>query len=172
MLTPSGRFEPGAKICLSISDFHPESWNPLWGVSLILLGLQSFFYENTSTTGALQGVSAAEKRRLAAQSLAYNARNPTYRKLFPELIDAAEERAKQHAEREAAALSAAENSSQGAGHRASAEERRHVAGIHGWKFGGWYGIGWKEALVGVLTLAAAIGVGVVMRSEGLVPGMT
>lgn len=26
MLTPSGRFEPGAKICLSLSDFHPESW--------------------------------------------------------------------------------------------------------------------------------------------------
>jgi ubiquitin-protein ligase len=29
-----------------MSDFHPESWNPLWGVSLILLGLQSFFYDN------------------------------------------------------------------------------------------------------------------------------
>lgn len=91
MLTPSGRFEPGAKICLSISDFHPESWNPLWGVSMILLGLQSFFYETASTTGALHNVSAAEKRRLASQSLEFNARNMTYRKLFPDLIQLARE---------------------------------------------------------------------------------
>lgn len=61
--------------------------NPLWGVGLILLGLQSFFYENTSTTGALHGVSSAEKRRLAAKSLTYNLRNPTFRKLFPELLE-------------------------------------------------------------------------------------
>jgi hypothetical protein len=92
MLTPSGRFEPGAKICLSISDFHPESWNPLWGVSMILLGLQSFFYETASTTGALHNVSSAEKRRLASQSLEFNARNMTYRKLFPDLIQLARER--------------------------------------------------------------------------------
>jgi ubiquitin-conjugating enzyme E2 J2 len=92
MLTPSGRFEPGAKICLSISDFHPESWNPLWGVSMILLGLQSFFYDTASTTGALHNVSAAEKRRFASQSLEYNARNLTYRKLFPDLIKLAKER--------------------------------------------------------------------------------
>jgi ubiquitin-conjugating enzyme E2 J2 len=50
--TPSGRFEPGNKICLSFSDFHPESWNPLWGVSHILLGVQSFFYTDDGTTGA------------------------------------------------------------------------------------------------------------------------
>jgi hypothetical protein len=92
MLTPSGRFEPGAKICLSISDFHPESWNPLWGVSMILLGLQSFFYETASTTGALHNVSAAEKRRFASQSLEFNSRNMTYRKLFPDLIKLAKEK--------------------------------------------------------------------------------
>jgi ubiquitin-conjugating enzyme E2 J2 len=28
MLTPSGRFQPGRRLCLSMSDFHPESWNP------------------------------------------------------------------------------------------------------------------------------------------------
>ena len=26
MLTPSGRFAIQQKLCLSISDFHPESW--------------------------------------------------------------------------------------------------------------------------------------------------
>ena len=30
LLTPSGRFKEGSKLCFSFSDFHPESWNPMW----------------------------------------------------------------------------------------------------------------------------------------------
>ena len=26
MVTPSGRFETGVRLCLSMSDFHPETW--------------------------------------------------------------------------------------------------------------------------------------------------
>ena len=26
MLTPSGRFQPNRRLCLSMSDFHPETW--------------------------------------------------------------------------------------------------------------------------------------------------
>lgn len=26
--TPNGRFEINTKICLNITKFHPESWNP------------------------------------------------------------------------------------------------------------------------------------------------
>jgi ubiquitin-protein ligase len=29
MLTPSGRFKPNTRLCLSMSDFHPETWNPM-----------------------------------------------------------------------------------------------------------------------------------------------
>jgi len=29
-LQANGRFEVGRKICLSVSDFHPESWRPSW----------------------------------------------------------------------------------------------------------------------------------------------
>lgn len=29
MFTPNGRFKPSTRLCLSISDFHPETWNPL-----------------------------------------------------------------------------------------------------------------------------------------------
>lgn len=87
MVTPNGRFKTGCRLCLSISDFHPESWNPLWGISPILLGVQSFFYEDTVTQGALQGVSDKEKRSLALSSLAYNVRHSvTFRKLFPEYV--------------------------------------------------------------------------------------
>ncbi|KAK0497469.1 UBC-like protein [Armillaria luteobubalina] len=35
MLTPSGRFHPDKKICFSMSDFHPGSWNPAWSVATI-----------------------------------------------------------------------------------------------------------------------------------------
>jgi len=30
LLTPSGRFEIQKKICLSISNYHPEHWQPSW----------------------------------------------------------------------------------------------------------------------------------------------
>lgn len=33
MLTPNGRFETDRRLCLSISDFHPETWVPTWSVS-------------------------------------------------------------------------------------------------------------------------------------------
>jgi len=30
MVTRSGRFAVEKKICMSMSDFHPELWNPTW----------------------------------------------------------------------------------------------------------------------------------------------
>lgn len=42
MITPSGRFQINARLCLSISDFHPDTWNPSWTVSTIIMGLISF----------------------------------------------------------------------------------------------------------------------------------
>ncbi|TYI72359.1 hypothetical protein E1A91_D05G341900v1 [Gossypium mustelinum] len=37
MITPNGRFMTQKKICLSMSDFHPESWNSMWSVSRLLV---------------------------------------------------------------------------------------------------------------------------------------
>jgi ubiquitin-conjugating enzyme E2 J2 len=42
MITPNGRFKPSTRLCLTMSDFHPESWNPSWSVASILTGLLSF----------------------------------------------------------------------------------------------------------------------------------
>ena len=42
MLTPSGRFEVGKRICLSISRHHPEHWQPSWSVRTALTALIAF----------------------------------------------------------------------------------------------------------------------------------
>ncbi|KAH7546989.1 ubiquitin-conjugating enzyme E2 34 [Ziziphus jujuba] len=86
MTTPNGRFMTQKKICLSMSDFHPESWNPMWSVSSILTGLLSFMMDNSPTTGSVN-TTTAEKQRLAKASLAFNCKNATFRKMFPEYVE-------------------------------------------------------------------------------------
>src|SRR6218665_951988 len=41
-LTPNGRFDVDRKICLNISGFHPESWQPCWSIRTVLLAIISF----------------------------------------------------------------------------------------------------------------------------------
>ncbi|XP_028796250.1 ubiquitin-conjugating enzyme E2 34-like isoform X2 [Neltuma alba] len=86
MITPNGRFMTQKKICLSMSDFHPESWNPMWSVSSILTGLLSFMMDSSPTTGSVD-TTTAEKQRLAKTSLAFNCKNATFRKMFPEYVE-------------------------------------------------------------------------------------
>ena len=85
MVTPSGRFQSNTRLCLSMSDYHPETWNPSWSVASILAGLQSFFYESTQTTGSVRS-SSSERKNLAQLSQGFNAKNPTFRKVFTELV--------------------------------------------------------------------------------------
>ncbi|GAA5843849.1 hypothetical protein JCM9279_000167 [Rhodotorula babjevae] len=68
MLTPSGRFEVNKKICLSISSFHPETWQPSWGIRTALLAIMAFF--ETEPKGAVGSLDAPpiERRRLALAS--------------------------------------------------------------------------------------------------------
>ena len=61
MHTPSGRFQPSSRLCLSISDFHPKSFNPAWEVSTILIGLLSFMTSEEMTTGSVGGTEAERK---------------------------------------------------------------------------------------------------------------
>eukprot|EP00793_Prasinoderma_coloniale_P005392 PRCOL_00004800-RA len=69
-LTPNGRFETNTKICLNISEHHPESWQPSWSVRTALLALVAFF--PTPPDG---GIGSADyppeaRRELAARSRA------------------------------------------------------------------------------------------------------
>lgn len=71
MHTPSGRFQPSTRLCLSISDFHPKSFNPAWEVSTILIGLLSFMTSEEMTTGSVSS-TAAERKMLAARTRWWN----------------------------------------------------------------------------------------------------
>mmetsp|Transcript_8324 Transcript_8324/g.15440 ORF Transcript_8324/g.15440 Transcript_8324/m.15440 type:complete len:148 (+) Transcript_8324:343-786(+) len=86
MITPNGRFNINTKLCLSMSDFHPESWNPLWSVSSILKGLLSFMLEETPTYGSVK-TTEKQKRTFAKTSLAYNCRSKVFKSLFPHYIE-------------------------------------------------------------------------------------
>ncbi|XP_010546979.1 PREDICTED: ubiquitin-conjugating enzyme E2 32-like [Tarenaya hassleriana] len=68
LLTPNGRFETQTKICLSISNYHPEHWQPSWSVRTALMALITFM--PTSPNGALGSLDypKEERRGLAAKS--------------------------------------------------------------------------------------------------------
>ncbi|KAF2396240.1 putative ubiquitin-conjugating enzyme Ubc6 [Trichodelitschia bisporula] len=71
MHTPSGRFQPSTRLCLSISDFHPKSFNPAWGISTILNGLLSFMTSDEMTTGSVRA-SSQERKIFAARTRWWN----------------------------------------------------------------------------------------------------
>ncbi|XAR49689.1 Ubiquitin--protein ligase [Bertholletia excelsa] len=68
LLTPNGRFETQTKICLSISNHHPEHWQPSWSVRTALTALIAFM--PTNPNGALGSLDykKEERRALAIKS--------------------------------------------------------------------------------------------------------
>ncbi|GMM51500.1 E2 ubiquitin-conjugating protein [Starmerella bacillaris] len=86
MKTPSGRFEVEHSLCLSMSDFHKESWNPAWNVSTILAGLLSFMCSEESSTGAIRA-SPEVRQRLASKSVKWNMNNVVFQTEFSDIMD-------------------------------------------------------------------------------------
>lgn len=80
-LTPSGRFDVGKRICLSISDFHPETWSPSWTVGTILTGIVSFMNSEELTTGGL-ACTAEVRKRHADASCEINSRDKVFMEIF------------------------------------------------------------------------------------------
>ncbi|KHN83944.1 Adaptin ear-binding coat-associated protein 2 [Toxocara canis] len=83
MLTPSGRFQTNTRLCLSISDFHPDTWNPAW---TIITGLLSFMNETVPTLGSVTSTDA-EKRTLAKKSREFNLKDRVFCDLFEDLAN-------------------------------------------------------------------------------------
>lgn len=85
MITPNGRFKTDTRLCLSISDYHPDTWNPAWSVATILTGLLSFMLEKSPTLGSIE-TSDWDKRQFASKSLEFNLNNRVFCELFPEMV--------------------------------------------------------------------------------------
>ncbi|QRV74134.1 ubiquitin-conjugating enzyme E2 [Ceratobasidium sp. AG-Ba] len=83
MYTPSGRFQPDKKICFSMSDFHPGTWNPAWSVATICTGLLSFMLSDEMTTGSVTSTDV-EKRDFALRSHEWNRKQKRFRDAFPD----------------------------------------------------------------------------------------
>jgi hypothetical protein len=64
-----------------MSDFHPESWNPGWGVGTILVGLMSFMTSEEITTGSIK-TSEADKKKFAFASHDFNSKEKMACELF------------------------------------------------------------------------------------------
>lgn len=87
MITPNGRFRENTRLCLSMSDYHPNTWNPSWSVSTILNGLLSFMTGDEATTGSI-ATTDQQKRILAARSMEYNThQNLRFKMVFPEIVE-------------------------------------------------------------------------------------
>ena len=61
LMMNNGAFEPNEKICLSITDYHPESWNPAWTVTHIIMGCISFWMSGEETAGSLYDFEKDDK---------------------------------------------------------------------------------------------------------------
>lgn len=78
-LTASGRFQTATKICLSVTGFHPEHWQPAWGVRTMLIAIRDHF--TTEDPGAIGylGYSAEDRKRLARESRKFSCPACSYR---------------------------------------------------------------------------------------------
>lgn len=85
MMTPNGRFQTNMRLCLSISDYHPETWNPSWSVESILTGLLSFMLESGSATGTLSSSEHAISQ-LARESHGWNRAQTKFREVFSDRL--------------------------------------------------------------------------------------
>jgi ubiquitin-conjugating enzyme E2 J1 len=66
-LTPNGRFECNRRICLNMTSFHPESWQPSWNVGSLLTALIAFLPTRADGIGALPATDD-QRRHLARES--------------------------------------------------------------------------------------------------------
>lgn len=96
MLTPSGRFEIGKKLCTSFSGYHKDLYSPSLNLGGMLCGLISFMTDdpknaNSRGIGGIYDMSSIEKKKIAKNSHKYNLTNTfnkdVFEKYFKEYYD-------------------------------------------------------------------------------------
>lgn len=85
-LTPSGRFEVGKRICLSITSYHTKTWQPSWTIRTVLIALIAFL--PTPGVGAIGSLETSDDHRksLAASSCQWEC--PQCKKTNAEILEA------------------------------------------------------------------------------------
>merc|ERR1719263_170385 len=81
MISETGRFKPGMRICLSISDYHPNTWSPLWNVGSIIVGLISFMITEDRTVGSVE-TPIAKRKQIAQRSIENVSKNVKFEEIF------------------------------------------------------------------------------------------
>jgi ubiquitin-conjugating enzyme E2 J1 len=71
-LTPNGRFEINRKICLSITGFHSDEWNPTITISGMLVQLYTVFEKDIDVGLGHIKRSKNERKELANKSIEFN----------------------------------------------------------------------------------------------------
>ena len=80
MLTPSGRFDIGKKICLSNTGYHSSEWSPMWTMHATLTGFLSIMLDDTE-----HGISHIHQDKSIRQT--YSNNSVLYNKThYPDLI--------------------------------------------------------------------------------------
>jgi len=88
MLTPSGRFTAGTKICLTNTDYHMESFSPIWTVEQMIMGIYSIFIEDKEHGISHIKQSINDRKIMAANSVAYNLKHHSdIFKRFDQFVD-------------------------------------------------------------------------------------
>lgn len=67
VLTPTGRWEVGKDICLSASAHHQETWDPLWNLRTLVMGLRGHILTQPREIGAIS-TPVEHQRKLAVLS--------------------------------------------------------------------------------------------------------
>ncbi|CAM9546242.1 unnamed protein product [Choristocarpus tenellus] len=71
LLNKNQRFKVGARICLSASEYHQETWQPSWTVSSLVAALVAHMTEPAAEIGAVQIATPSQKRLAALRSRSF-----------------------------------------------------------------------------------------------------
>jgi ubiquitin-conjugating enzyme E2 J2 len=67
---------------LSISDWHPESWNPSWKIYQVILGLISVMSDDIENGVGMIMDSKEVRQKYAKDSNEFNLQSETFKTLF------------------------------------------------------------------------------------------
>ena len=75
MLTPSGRYSIGTKICLTNSSYHKGDWSSTWNILSILIGFYSIWLDDKEHGLSHITDTPTNRQKMARESISYNLKN-------------------------------------------------------------------------------------------------